>query len=80
MQTLAIEGKLTLITLAELKTSLLAFLRTGDELKINLSKVSEFDSAGFQLLIQIKRKAAQSGKKLRFEYQGLVRSEAGLYH
>jgi len=80
MQTLAIEGKLTIITAAELEASLLAFLNIDDKLEINLSKVSEFDTTGFQLLILIKRKAAQSGKTLRFEYSNPVKSNTGFYH
>jgi len=66
MQTLTIEGELTVFTAAEQKTSLLAFLNTGDELEINLANVGEIDTAGLQLLILIKREAAQSGKTLRF--------------
>lgn len=66
MQTLAIEGELTIFTAAEQKTALLDFLNSGDELEINLSKVSEIDTAGLQLLILIKREAAQCGKNLRF--------------
>ncbi|MDP2902419.1 MAG: STAS domain-containing protein [Methylovulum sp.] len=66
MQTLSIEGELTIVTATEQKALLLAFLDTDDELEINLSKVSEFDTAGLQLLILIKREAAQTGKTLRF--------------
>lgn len=66
MQSLTIEGELTVFTAAYQKTLLLAFLNTGDELEINLSKVSEIDTAGLQLLISIRREAAQSGKALSF--------------
>lgn len=66
MQTLAIEGELTIFTAAEQKTALLGFLNSDDELEINLSKVSEIDTAGLQLLILIKREAAKSGKTLHF--------------
>lgn len=66
MQSLTIEGELTVFTAAYQKTLLLTFLNTGDELEINLSNVSEIDTAGLQLLILIKREAAQSGKALSF--------------
>jgi anti-anti-sigma factor len=66
MQTLVIEDELTIFTAAELKTRLLAFLNSADELEIDLSKIEEMDTAGVQLLILLKREAAQAGKKLRF--------------
>lgn len=66
MQTLAIEDELTIFTAAEQKSRLLAFLQSGDALEIDLSKVAEMDTAGLQLLILIKREAAQTGKTLGF--------------
>lgn len=66
MQTLVIEDELTIFTAAELKTRLLAFLNSSDELEVDLSKIEEMDTAGVQLLILLKREAAQAGKKLRF--------------
>lgn len=65
MQTLAIEDELTIFTASERKNRLLDFLKSDDELEINLSKVSEIDTAGLQLLILIKREAAKTGKTLR---------------
>lgn len=66
MQTLAIEGELTIFTAAEQKNRLLAFLQAGEALEINLAGVTEIDTAGLQLLILIKREAAQTGKTLSF--------------
>lgn len=66
MKTLALEGELTIYTAAEQKTSLLAFLNSDNELELNLAQISELDTAGLQLLILLKREAAQSGKLLRF--------------
>ncbi|AEG02333.1 STAS domain-containing protein [Methylomonas methanica] len=66
MQTLTIEDELTIFTAADQKPHLLAFLNSADDLEINLSKVEEMDTAGLQLLILIKREAAQADKKLRF--------------
>lgn len=66
MQTLVIEDELTIFTAAEQKPRLLAFVDSGDELEIDLAKVHEIDTAGLQLLILIKRQAAQTGKNLRF--------------
>ncbi|OAI25048.1 lipid asymmetry maintenance protein MlaB [Methylomonas koyamae] len=66
MQTLTIEDELTIFTAAEQKTGLLNFLGSGDDLEINLSQVSEMDTAGLQLLILAKRESARTGKALRF--------------
>lgn len=66
MQTLTIEDELTIFTAAEQKQNLLAFLNSADDLEVNLAKVEEMDTAGLQLLILIKREAAQTDKKLRF--------------
>lgn len=66
MQTLAIEGELTIYTAAKQKTSLLTFLDSDDELEINLANITEMDTAGLQLLILLKREAAQTNKTLRF--------------
>ncbi|MDO9106712.1 MAG: STAS domain-containing protein [Methylovulum sp.] len=66
MQTLAIEDELSIFTAAAQKPVLLAFLDSGDDLELNLARVNEIDTAGLQLLILLKREAAQRGKALRF--------------
>lgn len=66
MQTLTIENDLTIFTVIDKKTSLLAFLNTGSDLEVDLSQVEEIDTAGLQVLILIKREAAKTGKSLRF--------------
>ena len=65
MQTLLIENDLTIYNALSQKQLLLKFLEADDELEINLSQVSEMDGAGLQLLILIKREAANAGKTLR---------------
>ena len=66
MQTLTIENDLTIFTVIEKKTSLLAFLNAGSDLEVDLSQVEEIDTAGLQVLILIKREAAKTGKSLKF--------------
>ena len=61
----SIEGEMTIYTAAGLKSVLLDPLADCDELEINLSRVSEMDTAGFQLLLLAKREALQAGKALR---------------
>lgn len=66
MQTLTIEGELTIYTAAKRKPELLAFLNSGEDLEMNLAGVTDIDSAGLQILILLKRDAEQAGKKLSF--------------
>ncbi len=66
METHAIAGELTIYTAAAEKQALQAFLETGDELELNLSSVSEMDSAGLQVLIVLKQEAAKRQKDLHY--------------
>jgi anti-anti-sigma factor len=66
METHAITGELTIYTAAAEKLALQAFIETGDELELNLSQVTEMDSAGLQVLIALKQEAARRGKTLRY--------------
>jgi anti-sigma B factor antagonist len=66
MQTLEINGEMTIYTAAAQKQELLSFIESGSTLEINLSQVSELDTAGTQLLILAKKEASRKQKKLRF--------------
>ncbi|MFZ6848680.1 STAS domain-containing protein [Undibacterium sp. RuRC25W] len=66
MKTQAIEGELTIYTAAIEKQSLLNFLDTDIELELNLSQVTEMDTAGLQVLILLKNEARRRGKTLRY--------------
>lgn len=65
MNSLRIEGELTIYRAAELKQTLLAAVAEHAELEVDLSQVSEFDSAGLQLLLLAKREAGAAGRTLR---------------
>lgn len=60
-----VEGEMNIYHALELKQGLLACLDGCDEMEVNLSGVSEMDTAGFQLLVLTKREAARKGKPLR---------------
>lgn len=60
-----IEGELSIYTAAEVKPQLYSALQQNAELELDLSAVSEMDSAGLQLLIAAKREAADRGVTLR---------------
>ncbi len=61
-----VAGDMNIYAAAELKSQLAALLGQAPEVELNLSEVNEFDSAGMQLLLGLKREAAQTGKPLRF--------------
>ena len=63
-----IEGELTIYRAAELAAALkaaLAGVAAGSALEMDLSGVTEMDSAGVQLLMSAKRSADESGRALR---------------
>lgn len=66
---LAIEGEMTIYRALELKDLLLGALRAagaaGAELRIDLARVSEIDSAGVQLLMLVKHLGASHGQAVR---------------
>lgn len=62
---LAIGEDMTIYHAAEHKQLLIDALNAGDELEIDLSAVAEIDTAGFQLLILVKREARRLGKNAR---------------
>lgn len=61
---LAVEGEMTIYRAAELKPALLDAVRTLDAPALDLTEVTEFDSAGVQLLLVARREAARLGKRL----------------
>lgn len=65
---LCIGGEFTIFTAAELKDRLLDTIARAPapEIEIDLSDITEIDSAGLQLMIMAKREATSQGKNLRF--------------
>jgi anti-sigma B factor antagonist len=68
----AISGELTIYTAANEKLLLQEFLETDDDLELNLSQVSEMDSAGLQVLILMKQEAVRRNKKLQYTMHSKV--------
>ncbi len=66
MKTRTIAGELTIYTAANEKQALQEALESTEELEVNLSQVSEMDSAGLQVLIVLKQEAARRKKKLHY--------------
>ncbi len=62
---LHIEGDMTIGTAAALKEELMKHITQSSEREIDLSDVSEMDSAGMQLLMLAKREATRHNTPLR---------------
>ena len=62
---LHIEGDMTIYTAAEMKNELMTHMVQPREQEIDLSEVSEMDSAGLQILILAKREAERHGTSLQ---------------
>jgi anti-anti-sigma factor len=60
-----IEGEMTIYRAAELKQTLLTPIAEGAVLEFDLSRVTELDSAGVQLLMLAKRTAQAKQSELR---------------
>ncbi|GAA3213035.1 lipid asymmetry maintenance protein MlaB [Dactylosporangium siamense] len=63
---LIIDGELTVAVAAEQQARLRAFLERGTAADVDLSGVTELDTAGLQLLLVARREAAQRGITLTF--------------
>jgi anti-anti-sigma factor len=61
---LHIEGEMTIYRAAELRDLLLPALAAGGDVEIDLSAVTEMDSAGAQLLVAAKKSAQAAGREL----------------
>lgn len=61
-----IEGPMTIYEAAAGKARLLETLQRASRIEIDLSGVTEIDTAGAQLLVLLKREAATAGKQVVF--------------
>ena len=61
-----ITGELSIFTAAALRQELLDAFDSGAEVYVDLSQVSEIDSAGLQLIVAARREAALRDRCLRF--------------
>lgn len=62
----AVEGEMTIFSAQELKEALLSPLTDNDDVEVDLSAVSEIDSAGLQIMLLLKLEALVLNKMLRF--------------
>lgn len=62
----ALSGEFTIFTAQAVQAELLTALEGGGDVDVDLSQVSEMDSAGLQLMLAAKRSALTRGQALRF--------------
>jgi len=75
----ALEGEWTVLRAAELRP-VLAGVVAGGATRLDLSHITEFDSAGLQLLVAARRSAAARGVALAFDAPSpAVRALAAVY-
>lgn len=60
-----LEGEMTIYQAQSMKETLLSALSESHSVDLDLSLVSEIDTAGLQLLLLAKRESLRSGKSLR---------------
>ena len=63
----AIDGEMTIYRAIELKSLLMEKITHHQEIEVDLSAVSEIDTAGLQLMVLAKMEAANRRKQLRFD-------------
>ena len=61
-----LSGEFTIYSAVKFKQQLVGTISECESLEIELSNVSEFDSAGLQLLALLKREADALGRPIRF--------------
>lgn len=64
VERLVLDSELTIYHAIPLKEQLMLALERSDTLELDLSQVSEMDTAGLQLLLLAKREAARKRKRL----------------
>lgn len=63
---IALEGEVSIFTADEIHDRLLAVLFDGQEVEVDISRVSEIDGAGLQLIVAARHQAFALDKTLRF--------------
>lgn len=63
---LNLSDEMTIYTAAELKQKLFSAWDKAQELEIDLSEVTEIDSAGVQILMQLKHEGDECNKPIRY--------------
>lgn len=63
---IALSGEFTIFTALPVRNQLMAALADADNVEVDLSQISEIDSAGIQLMMAASKEAEATQKALRF--------------
>lgn len=63
---LALTGEMTIFTAALIKDQLMEAIQLGEDLNVDLSGVTEFDTSGLQILVSAKKLAEVQKSVLQF--------------
>jgi anti-anti-sigma factor len=78
---LILDGQMTIYNATEIKAQILDGVRTATILELDLSHVSEMDTAGFQLLVMAKRESQRLEHTLRIvAHSPVVREVIDFYN
>ncbi len=61
-----VEGEMTIFRAQELREFIMPLVSGNDEIEVDLSRVTEVDAAGMQLMVSVKLEAILRGKTLRY--------------
>lgn len=77
----AVMGEMNIYNALELKAALMKSIDESEAVDLDLSGVSEFDSAGLQLLLLARKECERGGKQLKFTAKSAqVESVIGLFN
>jgi len=77
----AVTGEMNIYNALELKAALMKSVDEAEAVDLDLSGVSEFDSAGLQLLMLARKECGRAGKQLRFTAKSApVEAVTGLFN
>lgn len=62
---LILDGDMTIYSAAEIKQQLLSAMQQSALLELDLSHVTEMDTAGFQLLVLVKQESLRQNREIR---------------
>lgn len=62
---MVLTGDMNIYNAAELKKSLLQMINTAEHIELDLSQVTELDTAGLQVLVLAKREAVRNQRELK---------------
>jgi anti-anti-sigma factor len=74
-----LRGEMTIYAATEIKSALLAAVAQGRDVEVDLTAVSEMDSAGFQCLLLAQKIATLQGRRVRCTHSAATEEVIAIY-